>query len=151
MKAEEALEICKNLNSDRYSPQEKLRGITEAWKYTSRSSLTKPVMANIITFLLAHPSWKIEGTQEQIPNAKFLPVLSARCQEILKWRYGQMDGVRRTLYEIGEIYGVTRERVRQLEYRSLSTLSWYAKNQHHPEVKEKLRMYGIEVDDEKTD
>ena len=151
MKAEEALEICKNLNSDRYSPQEKLRGITEAWKYTSRSGLTKPVMANIITFLLAHPSWRIESIQEQIPNAKFLPVLSARCQEILKWRYGQMDGISRTLREVGDMYEVASERIRQLEYKSLGDLSWYAKNQHQPEVKEKLRMYGIEVDDENTD
>ena len=87
----------------------------------------------------------------KIPNAKFLPVLSARCQEILKWRYGQMDGIRRTLREVGDMYEVASERIRQLEYKSLGDLSWYAKNQHQPEVKEKLRMYGIEVDDENTD
>lgn len=45
-----------------------------------------------------------------------------RDQEVLRWRYGLKDGVCHTLEELTDIFGVTRERVRQLEARAMAHL-----------------------------
>lgn len=147
----EALKICKNVDSDKYSREEKLNGIRELWGYVARNQLTKPYMMKIISFLLEE-LWEEKKPQEsKIPNRKFFPVLPKRCQDILKWRYGEMDGKRKTLEEVGKIYGLTRERIRQLEERSLYQLSWFAKHQNDENIKKQLiGYYGIKLDDEQT-
>ncbi len=54
--------------------------------------------------------------------AKVLETLSDREQTVIKLRFGLEDGVPRSLEEIGRIMGVTRERVRQIEEKSLKKL-----------------------------
>jgi RNA polymerase primary sigma factor len=51
-----------------------------------------------------------------------LDSLTAREAGIVRLRYGLTDGRSRTLGEIGEVYGVTRERVRQIESKTMSKL-----------------------------
>lgn len=46
----------------------------------------------------------------------------ARQSIVIKYRYGFIDGVPRTLDEIGKRFGVTRERIRQVEARALRSL-----------------------------
>jgi RNA polymerase primary sigma factor len=53
---------------------------------------------------------------------RLLRSLSAREEQILRLRYGFLDGVDRTLAETGEHFGITRERVRQIEARALEKL-----------------------------
>ncbi|AEA33911.1 sigma-70 family RNA polymerase sigma factor [Hippea maritima] len=53
---------------------------------------------------------------------KFLSELPEREQDIIKLRYGLYDGRPRTLREIGEKYGISKERVRQLENNILNKL-----------------------------
>ena len=48
--------------------------------------------------------------------------LTEREQKIIRLRYGIDDGKERTLAEVGDILGVTRERIRQLEIRILRKL-----------------------------
>ena len=48
--------------------------------------------------------------------------LTEREQKIIRLRYGIDDGKERTLAEVGEILGVTRERVRQLEIKIIHKL-----------------------------
>ena len=48
--------------------------------------------------------------------------LTEREQKIIRLRYGIDDGKERTLAEVGDILGVTRERVRQLEIKILRKL-----------------------------
>jgi RNA polymerase primary sigma factor len=48
--------------------------------------------------------------------------LSPREAMILKKRYGLIDGVSRTLDEVGQIFGVTRERIRQIEVEAFRKL-----------------------------
>ena len=60
--------------------------------------------------------------------------LSEREAGVISMRYGLTDGLPRTLAEIGEVYGVTRERIRQIESRTMSKL-------RHPSRAQVLRDY----------
>tara|TARA_Y100000034_G_C6910079_1_gene424064 strand:+ start:3279 stop:4787 length:1509 start_codon:yes stop_codon:yes gene_type:complete len=53
---------------------------------------------------------------------KFLGHLSERDSEILKMRYGIGYGQEHTLEEVGEAYGLTKERIRQIEFKSMERL-----------------------------
>jgi RNA polymerase primary sigma factor len=63
-----------------------------------------------------------------------LAELSEREQEVVRLRFGLDDGRPRTLEEVGRPFGVTRERVRQIESKTLAKL-------RHPLRSEKLRDY----------
>jgi len=70
--------------------------------------------------------------QEQL--ASVLHTLSDREQKVLSLRFGLLDGHPRTLEEVGREFGVTRERIRQIEGKTLSKL-------RHPSRSDKLRDY----------
>jgi RNA polymerase sigma factor (sigma-70 family) len=53
---------------------------------------------------------------------KLIDTLSPREQDVVRMRFGLEDGQVRTLEEIGQIFSVTRERVRQIEARALHKL-----------------------------
>ena len=61
--------------------------------------------------------------------------LTPREARILKLRFGLEDGKDRTLEEVGNIYNVTRERIRQIEAKALKKL-------RHPKRLEKLKEYS---------
>ena len=52
--------------------------------------------------------------------------LQPREQKILKMRFGLDDGVTHTLEEVGNEFGITRERIRQIEFKALEKI-----RQHH--------------------
>lgn len=52
----------------------------------------------------------------------FLQCLTLRQRRVLELRFGLNDGVQRTLEEVGRTFGVTRERIRQIEAKSLSRI-----------------------------
>lgn len=51
-----------------------------------------------------------------------LDILDERQKEVIKMRFGLINGIPMTLDEIGKYYNVTRERVRQIEHKALSGL-----------------------------
>jgi len=63
-----------------------------------------------------------------------LDSLSEREREVLSMRFGLQDGHIRTLEEVGQAFGVTRERIRQIEVKALRKL-------RHPTRSKKLRDY----------
>jgi len=63
-----------------------------------------------------------------------LSELNEREQEVVRLRFGLDDGQVRTLEEVGQIFGVTRERIRQIEMKTLAKL-------RHPMVSRPLRDY----------
>ncbi len=58
--------------------------------------------------------------QEQM--RKVLSTLTSREEKVIRLRYGLDDGMMRTLEEVGEMFSVTRERVRQIEAKALKKL-----------------------------
>ncbi len=60
--------------------------------------------------------------------------LSERERQVVRLRFGLEDGCARTLEELGREFGVTRERIRQIESRTLAKL-------RHPQHSQKLRDY----------
>ncbi|SFG71747.1 sigma-70 family RNA polymerase sigma factor [Oribacterium sp. WCC10] len=53
---------------------------------------------------------------------KTLCVLSDKEKTVIEYRYGLIDGQERTLEEIGQMYGLTRERIRQIESKAIRKL-----------------------------
>lgn len=76
-----------------------------------------------------------EMLKEEI--AGVLLTLTEREEKVIKLRFGLEDGKTRTLEEVGQIFGVTRERIRQIEAKALRKL-------RHPSRSRKLRDYMID-------
>ena len=64
---------------------------------------------------------------------KLLETLNDREKMVLKMRYGILDGKPKTLEEVGQYFGVTRERIRQIEVKALRKL-------RHPSRSRYLRL-----------
>jgi len=77
-------------------------------------------------------------TQAILPRLQtdLLGLLSAAEREagVVSMRFGLTDGQPKTLDEIGKVYGVTRERIRQIESKTMSKL-------RHPSRSQVLRDY----------
>jgi RNA polymerase primary sigma factor len=58
--------------------------------------------------------------QDQL--SRVLDSLGARERMVIELRYGLLDGHPRTLEEVGREFGVTRERIRQIESKTLGKL-----------------------------
>ncbi len=67
---------------------------------------------------------------------KAIQSLSPKERKVISLRYGLEDGVMHTLEEIGKIYGITRERVRQIEIKALEKL-------RENEIIKKIKEQGI--------
>ena len=73
-----------------------------------------------------------EMLKEEI--AQVLETLTEREEKVIRLRFGLEDGKPRTLEEVGQMFGVTRERIRQIEAKALRKL-------RHPSRSRKLRDY----------
>jgi len=65
---------------------------------------------------------------------EILETLSLRERKVLELRFGLRDDRQRTLEEVGKEFGVTRERIRQIEAKALRKLK-------HPTRSKKLKDY----------
>jgi len=70
--------------------------------------------------------------KEQLEDV--LDTLTDREEKVLRLRFGLDDGRPRTLEEVGQVFGVTRERIRQIEAKALRKL-------RHPSRSKKLKDY----------
>ena len=80
------------------------------------------------------PADMVSAGMLQTHLAEVLNSLGDREREVVRMRYGLVDGEPRTLEEVGRAFGVTRERVRQIEAKSLAKL-------RHPHLSDQLRDY----------
>lgn len=84
---------------------------------------TSPAPAEAASFTLLH---------EQL--CEVLSTLTPREEEVLKLRFGLKDGRTRTLEEVGKVFNITRERIRQIEAKALRKL-------RHPSRSKRLKDY----------
>ena len=76
------------------------------------------------------------NVQERI--AHMLRTLSPREEKIIRMRFGMEDGSEHTLEEVGRVFSVTRERIRQIEANALRKL-------RHPSRSQKLKSFFDDV------
>ncbi len=76
-----------------------------------------------------------EMLKEEI--ASVLLTLTEREEKVIRLRFGLEDGKTRTLEEVGQIFGVTRERIRQIESKAIRKLK-------HPSRSRKLKDFTID-------
>ncbi len=76
------------------------------------------------------------ATNEMLKDeiADVLSTLTEREEKVIRLRFGLEDGKSRTLEEVGQMFGVTRERIRQIEAKALRKL-------RHPSRSRKLKDY----------
>ncbi len=80
----------------------------------------------------AQPAEKAEQSMVKEQLMQVLSTLTPREEKVIRMRYGLDDNRARTLEEVGQAFGVTRERIRQIEAKALRKL-------RHPKRKDKLR------------
>ena len=74
--------------------------------------------------------------------SRILKNLTAKERDVLSMRYGLYNsGEKKTLEEIAQIYGISRERVRQIENRALAKLKKICYKEKSPEFAENLKNY----------
>lgn len=120
-------------------PPEKVREIIKVSQ--EPASLEAPVgeeedsrLGDFIQDVSASPS--DQATQALLKDhiREMLDTLSPREAKVLEYRFGLEDGKQRTLEEVGKEFGVTRERIRQIEAKAIRKL-------RHPTRAKKLRDY----------
>jgi RNA polymerase primary sigma factor len=90
-----------------------VHGGAEAFEELSEGALPEapPSVERLVELQLEH---------EKI--ARLLRALDSREEQVIRIRYGFVDGIARSLQEAGDHFGISRERVRQIEARALAKL-----------------------------
>ena len=104
---------------------------------STRPSVTRATASSVTssrTPRQSSPSTPCRSPFCRISCEAVLETLSEREAGVVRLRFGLTDGQPRTLDEIGQVYGVTRERIRQIESKTMSKL-------RHPSRSQVLRDY----------
>ena len=130
---------CEEIGQEMEIPPEKVREIIKASQ--EPVSLETPIgeedshLGDFVEDRSALPPADAASQQllrEQI--SEVISTLNAREQQVIRLRFGLEDGRSRTLEEVGKEFGVTRERIRQIEAKALRKL-------RHPTRSRKLKDY----------
>jgi len=117
-------EIAKELNL----PVERVKEITQIMELpiSLNSKVNSDDEGDLEEFITddekCTPEYKANGMLLGMNINKALKCLTLKEAAVIKFRFGLDCGKERTLEEVGKILGVTRERVRQLEFRALKKL-----------------------------
>ena len=90
------------------------------------------------------PDKKASVTNLSTDISRILKRLTTKERDVLSMRYGLYNnGEKKTLEEIAQIYGVSRERVRQIESRAMAKLKKYCYKEKSSEFVENLKNYFL--------
>ena len=88
----------------------------------SESGSRRPLLESIADENVANPEVHYAGAAAEELLGKWLGQLPSQQRDVVEHRYGLHGHGRRTLEEVGDLLGVTRERVRQIQLAALSRL-----------------------------
>lgn len=136
---EEIFEILKQKGVNRERFEEILFVMENIFLPTSLNLLVGEDEQNELgDFKVDHTSPSVEELVEyeilKVEICSVLDTLSPKEKNIIELRFGLKDGVFRTLEQIGQDYGVTRERIRQIEAKAIRRL-------RHPSRSNKLKEF----------
>ena len=104
------------------------------WRPRSARRRTPTSATSSRTPTPSSPSTRPASSCSRSSSTRSSHTLSEREKKVIQLRFGLTDGHPRTLEEVGREFGVTRERIRQIESKTLSKL-------RHPSRSQKLRDY----------
>lgn len=106
--------------------------MSNARHYSIERSLhkTKEESLFLEDYLVARHDTEVSGDKQLLVSGvqDLLQCLGERERDVINLRFGLVDGQERTLEEIGQEYGVTRERIRQIEAKAMRKLRNPARN-----------------------
>lgn len=118
-------DVAKKMNIEPDKIDTFLSAYTKSISIESGLENTDGKEMNIADIILDEKASATENVEYENLRTDILNVLSTlkeREQEVVKMRYGLEDNARKTLEEIGNIYGVTKECIRQTELRALKKM-----------------------------
>lgn len=115
---------------------DEIRQIQKYMNLMNIASLSSPVgeegegeLGDIIIDDKPSPQDLIEADDRRTLLIKIVhECLSPREEKVILELYGLKTGDRKTLQQVGEMFGVSRERIRQIEGKALRKLGWYIRN-----------------------
>src|SRR5256885_995314 len=140
LKAEQEVTLAKEIGDEMGISAEKVREIVKVSQ--DPVSLETPIGEEEDSHLgdfvedkdATSPSDAASLTMLRTEVEDILDTLTPRERRVLQLRFGLIDGHQRTLEEVGKRFGVTRERIRQIEAKALRKL-------RHPSRSKKLKDY----------
>ena len=118
-------DVAKKMNISQDKIEQFLNAYTKTISIESgieNSNGKEMTVADIIEDEKASATQEVEFKDLQSDILNVISTLKEREQEVVKMRYGLDDNVKMTLEEIGNIYGVTKECIRQTELRALKKM-----------------------------
>lgn len=106
---------------------------TQSLNQAIRTDPSNPDFTELYEFIQDRGPGPQEIIEERETNAtliKYVEQLRPRECMVLKLRFGLEDREPKTLEEVAKIYGVTRERIRQIEMKGLKRLRWLLISKH---------------------
>ena len=100
------------------------------------------VLIYIVDDTVSTPDHKVYSDNLTDDISRIMTVLNPKEKDVISMRYGlYKDGERKTLEEIAHMYGISRERVRQIENKALFKLKKCINKETNPKLKENLKNY----------
>ena len=126
--SQKTIEDVRNLKSNYLNPE-----FLDSYAYNDNNTTLLDTIsddANCLISRMPDPTKKINDELLKKDMAEIFYILSPRERDVLRLRFGIDDGRQRTLNEVGELFGITRERVRQIIDGAIDKLRNSNSNEH---------------------
>ena len=122
--SQKTIEDVRNLKSNYLNPE-----FLDSYAYNDNNTTLLDTISDDANCLISRTK-KINDELLKKDMAEIFYILSPRERDVLRLRFGIDDGRQRTLNEVGELFGITRERVRQIIDGAIDKLRNSNSNEH---------------------